>query len=202
MCANSQPLHLCTNVGPTVCAQHSNSHLVLPVATVCCCAAFVNPAVVCPNAPPEMDDNTWPADCKDNALGFACKGVCDLGFTGSPTAVCKKGGWSANGGCKPAKCDGQPPAVANATWASCDDSPVGYVCSATCASPYEQSGPIQSTCTAGTKSASWSTPTEYCGIVRTQVRLCACVRHYRPCVDADGGSWALQQGHRLRLSSC
>lgn len=83
---------------------------------------------MCDNAPPSLDYNTWPSDCKDMPQGFACKGTCEKGFNGSPTAVCqgKKGGWAANGGCKPAKCDAADlPKVANATWAKCDKAEVG-----------------------------------------------------------------------------
>jgi hypothetical protein len=88
-------------------------------------------AVYCLGPPPpfaNMLGSGWPADCKDNPLGFGCKGTCAMGFTGQPTAVCqgKKGAWATNGACKPAKCDAiNLPFVANATWGSCDGLTVG-----------------------------------------------------------------------------
>lgn len=73
--------------------------------------------VVCTGPAPPLANNTWPDTCKDAALGRECKGSCAPGFSGEPTAVCTKKGWSANGGCKPMTCDEDKlPAVANATW--------------------------------------------------------------------------------------
>ena len=73
--------------------------------------------MTCTGPAPPLANNTWPDTCKDAALGRECKGSCAPGFSGEPTAVCTKKGWSANGGCKPMTCDEDKlPAVANATW--------------------------------------------------------------------------------------
>jgi hypothetical protein len=92
----------------------------LVVSAMCC-------TVVCTDAPPPLSNNTWPPECKNAGQGFGCKGTCAPGFKGQPTAVCgKKGGWTANGACKPAKCDDDDlPRIANATWGHCDDMPIG-----------------------------------------------------------------------------
>lgn len=47
----------------------------------------------------------------------------------------------------------------------------GTVCTATCDGFFVQSGPINSTCTAQTKGASWSAPTQFCGTINTQALL-------------------------------
>lgn len=71
----------------------------------------------CLGPAPPLANNTWPDTCKDAPLGRECKGSCAPGFSGEPTAVCTKKGWSANGGCKPLTCDTEKlPQIANATW--------------------------------------------------------------------------------------
>jgi hypothetical protein len=39
---------------------------------------------------PLLTNGAWPATGCSTAQGFACKGVCNLGFTGHPTLVCEK----------------------------------------------------------------------------------------------------------------
>jgi hypothetical protein len=107
----------------------THSLLSVPLCCALFCALSRAAPVMCMGGPPPLPHTSWPEDCKDKTLGFGCKGTCEPGHVGSPTAVCqgKSGNWAANGGCKPAKCDAEDlPTIANATWASdCDKADVG-----------------------------------------------------------------------------
>ncbi|GBG00182.1 hypothetical protein Rsub_12952 [Raphidocelis subcapitata] len=112
------------------------------------------PPSVCAAITATVANGAWPANkCKGAASGANCVAACKAGYTGSPTATCTNGAWSAVTGSCAKNCGAITKTVANGAWPAdkCNGTASGGACVAACKAGY--SGSPTSTCTNGAWSA-------------------------------------------------